>query len=276
MKTFPKKHQAGLTIVELMVTLAIGLVLMLGATGVLITNQRAFNTTESLSLIQENSRIAVDMISRDIREAGGHPCLVMNLADHTGGNQTAAASKALLNSSAGILVNPGIDPGNRNTGQGALQMVTVTDTLSVTAHSPGSNVFTVDNNLQTGDIMVACTGQSAHLFEVSSATASTVTVTEAPSVNLTGASIASGLNTRNWYIGTDNFLYRSEGNGAGVQMIDNVFGLNATDLGNGAIEVTFTLCSRNQETGISNPNNQLCAPDQIERQVTTVVQRRTA
>lgn len=265
-----------MTIVELMITLVIGLILMLGATGVLITNQRAFNTTESLSLIQENSRIAVDMVSRDIREAGGHPCLVMNLADHTGGNQTAAASKALLNSSAGILVNPGINPGNRNTGQGALQMVTVTDTLSVTAHSPGSNVFTVDNNLQAGDIMVACTGQSAHLFEVSSATASTVTVTQAPSVNLTGASIASGLNTRNWYIGTDNFLYRSEGNSAGVQMIDNVFGLNATDLGNGAIEVTFTLCSRNQETGISNPNNQICAPEQIERQVTTVVQRRTA
>ncbi|MBS4020338.1 PilW family protein [Azonexus hydrophilus] len=276
MKDIQSQH--GLTLVELMVAMTIGLILMLGATGVLITNQRAFTATEGLSQIQENSRIAVDMIARDIREAGGHPCMAMTLNDHTGGDATAVAIANILRNSSGVVVNPATNPGNRNTGQGALQLLTSTNTLSITTHTTGENVFTVNNNLRANDIIIVCTGKSAHILRVSAATPANVTVTQAPGVNLQGATIAAGLNIRTWYVGTDNFLYRSEGNGAGVRMIDNVVGLNVTDVlpnNNGAIQVGFTLCSRNQNTEIAAANN-LCAATQIERRVTTVVQRRTA
>jgi len=273
------QSQRGLTLVELMVAMTIGLILMLGATGVLITNQRAFTATEGLSQIQENSRIAVDMIARDIREAGGHPCMTMVLNDHTGGDATAAAIAAILRDSSGVVVNPAVNPGSRNIGQGALQLLTSTNTLSITAHTTGQNIFTVNNTLSANDIIIVCTGKSAHILRVSAATPANVTVTQAPGVNLQGATIATGLNIRTWYVGTDNFLYRSEGNGAGVRMIDNVVGLNVTDVlpnNNGAIQVGFVLCSRNQNTEIAAANNQFCAATQIERRVTTVVQRRTA
>ncbi|MCA1938752.1 MAG: prepilin-type N-terminal cleavage/methylation domain-containing protein [Dechloromonas sp.] len=270
------QSQRGLTLVELMVAMTIGLILMLGATGVLITNQRAFTATEGLSQIQENSRIAVDMIARDIREAGGHPCMTMTLNDHTGGDATAAAITATLRDSSGVVLNPAVNPGSRNAEQGALQLVTSSNTLSITAHTTGQNTFTVNNTLGANDIIIVCTGKSAHILRVSAATPANVTVTQAPGVNLQGATIAAGLSIRTWYIGTDNFLYRSEGNGAGVRMIDNVVGLASRDLGNGALEVGFTLCSRNQNTEIAAANNQLCAATQIERRVTTVVQRRTA
>lgn len=268
--------QKGLSLIELMVAMTISLVLMLGATGVLVTNQRAFSATESLSLIQENSRIAVDMISRDVREAGGHPCLTMNLNDHTGGNATAVAIANILGNSDGAVLNPAIDPGMRDNGQGALQLFTTTNTLSISAHTAGQNTFTVNNDLRAGDIIIACTGKSAHLLEVSAATPANVTVTQAPAINLQGASIASGISIRTWYVGTDDFLYRSEGNGAGIRMIDNVVGLAAQNLGNGAIEVRLTLCSRNRDAEMLSANNLICDPAQIERRVATVVQRRTA
>lgn len=270
------QSQRGLTLVELMVAMTIGLILMLGATGVLITNQRAFTATESLSQIQENSRIAIDMIARDIREAGGHPCLTMNLNDHTGGNATAVAIANILGNSDGAVLNPAVDPGMRDNGQGALQLFTTTNTLSITAHTAGQNTFTVNNNLNAGDIIIACSDKSAHLLEVSAATPNSVTVTRAPAINLQGASIASGLSIRTWYVGTDEFLYRSEGNGAGIRMIDNAVGLAAQNLGNGAIEVRLTFCSRNRDAEMLNVNNQLCEPAQIERRVATIVQRRTA
>lgn len=270
------QSQRGLTLVELMVAMTIGLILMLGATGVLITNQRAFTATEGLSQIQENSRIAVDMIARDIREAGGHPCMTMTLNDHTGGDPVAAAIATILRDSNGVVLNPAIDPGSRNNAQGALQLLTSTNALSITAHTTGQNTFTVNNNLSANDIIIVCTGKSAHILRVSAATPANITVTQAPEVNLQGASIAAGLNIRTWYIGTDNFLYRSEGNAAGARMIDNVVGLAARDLGSGALEISFVLCSRNQNSEIAAANNQLCAATQIERRVTTVVQRRTA
>jgi type IV pilus assembly protein PilW len=284
--------QKGLTLVELMVAMTIGLVLMLGATGVLITNQRAFATTESISLIQDNSRIAIDMIARDIRQAGGHPCLAMAINDHTAGNAAAQQMAGLLRDTNGIAANPeGINLADRNANQGALQIVTSANALTVLAHTAGQNTFTVDNDLEAGNIIIACTTKTAHLMLVNAATPTTVTVAAAPNFDLTGASIATGLSMRTWYINNGNFLSLSENGADGVPMVDNVFGMTTQEMGNGAFEVRFVLCSRNREQpemlppdDFEDPNNpeiavarNTCTGDgRISRQVTAVVQRRNA
>ena len=66
--------QAGLTLVELMVALVLGLVLILGVLNIFVSNRETFRVTENLTRIQENARAGFDFMARDVREAGQNPC----------------------------------------------------------------------------------------------------------------------------------------------------------------------------------------------------------
>lgn len=68
------RRQHGMTIVELMIAMTIGLV-VLGAVSTLFINVRqTFRSAESMSRIQENARYAIEMMARDIRMAGFIGC----------------------------------------------------------------------------------------------------------------------------------------------------------------------------------------------------------
>jgi type IV pilus assembly protein PilW len=58
-----------MTLIELMVALAIGAFLMIGAITVFMQSRTTFRITESLSRLQENARFAIDAIEPDIRMA---------------------------------------------------------------------------------------------------------------------------------------------------------------------------------------------------------------
>ncbi len=258
-----------------MVAMAIGLILMLGATGVLLTNQQAFRTTESLGAIQENARVAVELISRDIRAAGGHPCLSLEAIDLTGGNAAAVALKAGI--SSGVTLNPADNPGNRITTQGAIQVVTASTIQTITGYDKGSATITAPNELKTNDIVIACTGKSGYLMRVISATSSSFRVSAVPGVSLLNATLVSGLANQLWYIGdagrTLPSLYRRTGSNAAQEMVDNVTGLTVQNL-NGATKLTLTLCGRNVEQNMAT--TAVSCPGRVERTAFSVAQRRTS
>lgn len=62
--------QLGLTLIELMTALAIGMFLMIGAITVFMQGRATFRVTESLSRVQETARFALDIMEPDIRMAG--------------------------------------------------------------------------------------------------------------------------------------------------------------------------------------------------------------
>lgn len=64
-----RRQQHGMTLIELMVALAIGAFLMLGAVTVFMQSRTTFRITESVSRLQENARFALDSIEPDIRMA---------------------------------------------------------------------------------------------------------------------------------------------------------------------------------------------------------------
>lgn len=68
------RGQAGFSLIELMIAMILGLIVVAAAGGVFISNKRVYNAAETLGRIQENGRVAFELISRDIREAGGNPC----------------------------------------------------------------------------------------------------------------------------------------------------------------------------------------------------------
>lgn len=61
---------SGFTLVELMVAMAIGLFLMLGISQVFLASKKTYNLQAATSLMQENGRFAVEMLQREINQAG--------------------------------------------------------------------------------------------------------------------------------------------------------------------------------------------------------------
>ena len=67
--------QAGFSLVEIMIALLIGLFLLGGILQMFSANQQTYRMQSSLARLQENGRIALDFLSRDIRMAGYWGCL---------------------------------------------------------------------------------------------------------------------------------------------------------------------------------------------------------
>jgi type IV pilus assembly protein PilW len=83
-----RSSSAGFSLVELMTAMLLSVLLMVAAVSLFVGNKRVYASTEGLGRIQENARIAFELMSRDIREAGGNPCdvrmkVVNVLADTT-------------------------------------------------------------------------------------------------------------------------------------------------------------------------------------------------
>lgn len=63
------RHQSGLTLVEIMVALAIGSFLMIGAVQIYNQSRQAFVVNESIARVQETAQFAMDTIEADLRMA---------------------------------------------------------------------------------------------------------------------------------------------------------------------------------------------------------------
>ncbi len=68
-------QRAGFTLVELMVSLAIGALLLIGLIQVFSSARTAYQLSEGLARVQENGRFAIDFLQRDIRLGGHFGCI---------------------------------------------------------------------------------------------------------------------------------------------------------------------------------------------------------
>lgn len=73
--------QAGLSLIELMISITLGLILMAGVVQMFVSSKSVFTTQQSMSRIQETGRLAIEFLSRDIRMAGFYGCFRPNMAD---------------------------------------------------------------------------------------------------------------------------------------------------------------------------------------------------
>lgn len=63
-------HQSGLSLVEMMIAITLGLIIMAGLTTILVSNSRARNEVERANRQIENGRYALQMLADDLRLAG--------------------------------------------------------------------------------------------------------------------------------------------------------------------------------------------------------------
>lgn len=88
-----RKSQYGFTLIELIVSLGLGLLIAAAATQLFVTNVQGFNAQRGISDVQDNGRFALDFINRDVRQAGvapagssvsPYPPVVTDIADMPG------------------------------------------------------------------------------------------------------------------------------------------------------------------------------------------------
>lgn len=66
--------QAGMTLIEIMIALMLGLFLIAGLLQIFISNKHSYRLAEGQSRLQENGRYALELLSHDIRLAGYMGC----------------------------------------------------------------------------------------------------------------------------------------------------------------------------------------------------------
>ncbi|MBL8255410.1 MAG: hypothetical protein JNJ62_02270 [Pseudoxanthomonas mexicana] len=63
-----------MSLIELMVALTLGLLVVGAAFAIFHSNQMTYRANEGLARMQENARVAFELISQDVRAAGGNAC----------------------------------------------------------------------------------------------------------------------------------------------------------------------------------------------------------
>ncbi|MBU0602784.1 MAG: prepilin-type N-terminal cleavage/methylation domain-containing protein [Gammaproteobacteria bacterium] len=207
--------QRGVSLIEVMVTLAIGLVVSIAAIAMVISNRSAYKSTEALSRIQESTRVAFEIMSRDLRAAGVNSCSggtrVLNLladpttrwwSDWTGGLRGFDADGV----SGAAAIGSGV--GERVAGTDLIEVMHGgTSALTVSGHNSSNAEATVNgvalpayslalqqpSGLSAGDLAIVCDFESTALFQVSAVNETNNSIQHAVVADKVPGNCSSGL-----------------------------------------------------------------------------------
>ncbi|MBL8428346.1 MAG: pilus assembly protein PilW [Dechloromonas sp.] len=180
--------QRGLALIELMIAMVIGLLLIIGVGNIFLSNQHAFRASENLAGVQDNARIAFELLSRELREAGSNPCgaqVIVNAlnpsATPTIADSWATPVRGYDNAQAYTPVPFGSATGNRVANTDAIMLVSgsANNNATIVEHQVTSAQFKVsstDHGLKAGDIVMACNNKVASIFQVTNASSSSQTI----------------------------------------------------------------------------------------------------
>lgn len=171
-------RQRGLSIIELMVAMVLGLVIMGAVAGVMLSNSQSFRTTKAVTQLQDSVRVGYELLARDIRQAANMPCgtdiKVVNILNGAQGANTPWQYN-WDNGILGLGANESLTGvSNRVAGTEALILMSgdAGDVyMQEYAHDNNSANFTVGfsgdgHGLRDGDILMVCNEKLATIFQM--------------------------------------------------------------------------------------------------------------
>lgn len=245
MSAMPNRNaMQGMSLIELMVAMVIGLVVLGAVTGIFLTSQQAYRTMEGLGRVQETMQFGFELMARDLREAGGNPCDTnlppANVADLAGATWWTNWTQP---------VN-GFDDGTFAQSVGetdAVQALIMDNTLANVTNHVGT-VITVDNaaGFAANDVLMACDMRQIAIFRAASVTTATGAISHShagncsTSLNVLPApcdasappylyslnSVVSRLRGVRWYVGDNGrggtSLFRQTNAAVAEEMVEGV------------------------------------------------------
>lgn len=150
MSRFRSHAQGGFSLIELMIAMVLGLLVLGAAIAVFQSNQRTFSANEGQNRIQEGARAAYEMMSRDIRAAGGTACSKLARPDE---------EHTYTSDETNFLVTPVTGGANEFTvlsGDDSSYQITAATTTTVTLKPEATTGWKLSNAFKTTDKVVLC------------------------------------------------------------------------------------------------------------------------
>lgn len=175
-------QQRGLTLVELMIAMILGLVLTGGVIGVFLANQQTYRVNQAISEVQESARAAFQLMARDIRNAGFNGCTNSVTVANTLKNNVATDwwstwSNGIrgFDSSAPAAFTPA-----QLANTDAVQLMFGGGrSLNVETHNANAAQFKINktnHGINDGDILIACDPGHAAIFQVTNSSQTNATI----------------------------------------------------------------------------------------------------
>jgi type IV pilus assembly protein PilW len=174
-------RSAGLTLIELMLALVLGLFLVGGVISVYLNSQQAFKATENLARLQESARFAFEQMGREIRDAGNNPCGVKAVSSVVRSASGATPWWADWNSGVLVGYESNVAGADVAFGTSVNNRVTSTDAITVlrpgmddsnlsviTSHFAATNTFNLSSSksYEDRDVVFACDSGSGAIFDL--------------------------------------------------------------------------------------------------------------
>lgn len=185
----PARSSPGFTLIELMVAMVLGLIVVGGVVSVFLANQRTYRTNQALGDVQDSSRLAFEMMARDIREAGLTGCnnngRMANVLNNKSTAWWADWGNAVHGYGSGTAADPALTVGtaetNQVSGTDSLQLLGAADSGLSVAATPSSTAANFKLNdktsdIVTGDVIIVCDPDHAAIAQVTSYNSSNVTL----------------------------------------------------------------------------------------------------
>jgi len=264
-----KYHVRGMSLVELMLALLLGTLVTASAIGIFLANRNTMRVSQELGQMQQNMQVALELLSRDLRQAGGNPCgLHLPLANliHTPvsrwwthlistQNPDNTWNAPWRNTLRGLTIAEfasGTGAGARVTGSDAIELLSAdSKTATVVSHDGTRFILnTSAHGFSSGNLLLVCGPRQASLFQ---GTVSGVNITHpAGGMNCSGnLGLPGGCNAESftyaphaqitrwnparWYLGhngrggTSLYQMTLDGNGQGVTRQEMVEDVSALE-----------------------------------------------
>jgi type IV pilus assembly protein PilW len=189
-----KHSMSGVSLVEIMVALTIGIFLLGGLGQIYLSNKQSYETAEGLSRMQENLRFAAEAVAQDIRMAGFMPCRQTDKVANTLNNPDTWWTD-FFNYGIGGYDGDHIDDdtgsddhGSAGIPAGFSSHVASTDIVTilrggessytVVDHVPTSAQFKINtlHDLDKGDIVMVCDLTNAAILQITNSNSTNVTI----------------------------------------------------------------------------------------------------
>lgn len=180
-KKLSNQGNQGFTLIEMMIAVLLGLVVLLAVANIFIASNKTIQSTQLSNKIQESQRLALELLGREIREAGGNACSssleIGSTMKNQAGNYWVAWKNGLLGYDENTTApgtSVGSAYGNRIAETPALDIYSaVRDVTSVSSKmTTGTANLAVDNSAAyaANDIVFACDTSVGFLFRINSIT----------------------------------------------------------------------------------------------------------
>ena len=171
--TSPSGKQAGLTLVELMIAMAVAMLMLAAVASLYFANKTSFRYQEANSRLQENGRYALELLSHDLRNTAYTGCGAVSIHSNVVTNYTASwwlDSRSMIKGYDTTTGYPADLAGASTSSDALILMYRDNESeLMITTHDPTNAKFTLGSNhaFEKGEVLYATDCRRATVFQMS-------------------------------------------------------------------------------------------------------------